>query len=121
MPVGQCFAKLTLYINKGYRSASAQDPCCYQNVLAAKAALQLGLMCYVVEDERRFRLIGIGVADLESPDRADPADLVDPAALRRARAENAVDALRARFGGKAVETGYTFGRDSRARPQRDQD
>ena len=72
-------------------------------------------------DGTRFRLIGIGVADLESPDRADPADLVDPAALRRARAENAVDALRARFGGKAVETGYTFGRDSRARPQRDQD
>lgn len=72
-------------------------------------------------DGTRFRLIGIGVADLESPDRADPADLVDPAAQRRARAENAVDALRAKFGGKAVETGYTFGRDSRARPQRDQD
>ena len=72
-------------------------------------------------DGTRFRLIGIGVADLCSPERADPADLVDTSALRRAKAEGAMDALRAKFGGKAVETGYTFGRNDRARPQRDQE
>ncbi len=72
-------------------------------------------------DGTRFRLIGIGVADLTSPERADPQDLVDVTAGKRAKAEGAIDALRAKFGGKAVETGYTFGRDKRARPQRDQD
>lgn len=70
-------------------------------------------------DGTRFRLIGIGVADLTSPERADPQDLVDVGAGKRARAEGAMDALRAKFGGKAVETGYTFGKDHRARPQRD--
>lgn len=72
-------------------------------------------------DGTRFRLIGIGVADLGSPDRADPADLVDTGAAKRAKAEGAMDVLRAKFGGKAVETGYTFGKGSRGKPQRDQD
>ncbi|MCB1417967.1 MAG: DNA polymerase IV [Notoacmeibacter sp.] len=72
-------------------------------------------------DGTRFRLIGIGVAELTSPERADPQDLVDVNAGKRAKAEGAMDALRAKFGGKVVETGYTFGRDHRARPQRDTD
>ncbi len=60
-------------------------------------------------DGTRFRLIGVGVSDLDDPDRADPPDLVDPAAGRRAAAEKAMDALRDKFGRNTVETGYTFG------------
>lgn len=56
-----------------------------------------------------FRLIGIGVNDLCEPRLADPPDLVDPQASRRAAAEAAMDSLRDRFGGSAIETGYTFG------------
>ena len=70
-------------------------------------------------DGTRYRLIGIGVADLAPDDRADPADLVDTAARKRALAEGAIDALRNKFGKKAVETGYTFGKGNRGRPQRE--
>ena len=65
-------------------------------------------------DGRRFRLIGIGVTDLTPAEQADPPDLIDPASERNARAERAVDAIRARFGNEAVESGTTFGvRDGR--------
>ena len=64
----------------------------------------------------RFRLLGIGVSDLSAGDAADPPDLVDVHAAKRAKAEGAIDALRDRFGRRAVETGYTFGRWSDERP-----
>lgn len=60
-------------------------------------------------DGTKFRLIGIGVSDLCDPARADPKDLVDHNATRRAAAEAAMDRLRDKFGKAAVETGYTFG------------
>ena len=66
-------------------------------------------------DGTRFRLLGIGVADLADDGRADPPDLIDEAARKRAQAEGAIDALRAKFGGRAVETGYTFGRGARGK------
>ncbi len=72
-------------------------------------------------DGTEFRLIGIGVSDLSDADRADPPDLVDQPAQKRAIAEGAIDALRGKFGRQAVETGYTFGKGSNARPQRDRD
>jgi DNA polymerase IV len=59
-------------------------------------------------DGTRFRLIGIGVTDLSDPSLADPPDLVDQNAARRAAAETAMDRLREKFGKGAVETGYTF-------------
>ena len=59
-------------------------------------------------DGTKFRLIGIGVTDLCDPGRADPPDLVDEQATRRAAAEAAIDKLRDKFGKKSVETGYTF-------------
>ena len=61
-------------------------------------------------DGTKYRLIGIGVSDLADPDRADPPDLVDPAATRRAAAEAAMNTLRDKFGKASVETGYTFGK-----------
>lgn len=60
-------------------------------------------------DGTKFRLIGIGVTDLCDPAQADPPDLVDTSAGRRAAAEAAMDRLREKFGKGAVETGYTFG------------
>ncbi|WEX87442.1 DNA polymerase IV [Sinorhizobium garamanticum] len=59
-------------------------------------------------DGTRYRLIGIGVSDLSDPGFADPPDLVDPAATRRAAAEDAINKLRDKFGKTTVETGYTF-------------
>ncbi|PWE52846.1 DNA polymerase IV [Metarhizobium album] len=59
-------------------------------------------------DGTKFRLLGIGVTDLTDPGRADPPDLVDAHAARRAAAEAAVDKLREKFGKNTVETGYTF-------------
>ncbi|WP_420409068.1 DNA polymerase IV [Hoeflea sp.] len=56
----------------------------------------------------RFRLLGIGVSELTDAARADPPDLVDPAAARRAVAESAIDKVRQKFGKDIVETGYTF-------------
>lgn len=66
-------------------------------------------------DGRRFRLIGIGVSDLETAAQADPQDLVDPHAERRKNAELAVDQLRDKFGKTAVELGLTHA----ARSERD--
>lgn len=60
-------------------------------------------------DGTRFRLLGIGVTDLCDAARADPPDLVDELAGRRAAAEAAMDKLREKFGKSSVETGYTFG------------
>ncbi len=61
-------------------------------------------------DGTKFRLIGIGVSDLSNPDLADPPDLVDTQATRRAAAEAAINTLRDKFGKATVETGYTFGK-----------
>ena len=60
-------------------------------------------------DGTKFRLLGIGVTDLGDPTLADPPDLVDQQAGRRAAAEAAMDKLRDKFGKGAVQTGYTFG------------
>ena len=67
-------------------------------------------------DGTRYRLIGIGVSDLSDDSRADPRDLVDEKAARRALAEGAIDTLRGKFGRMAVETGYTFGKGRNAHP-----
>ncbi|WP_434052286.1 MAG: DNA polymerase IV [Roseibium sp.] len=69
-------------------------------------------------DGRRFRLIGIGVSDLESSERADPEDLLDQSAERRKNAERAVDKLRDKFGNSAVELGLTLAAKSAEKPRK---
>lgn len=60
-------------------------------------------------DGTKFRLIGVGVSTLMSDQTADPHDLVNQDAQKRAKAELAIDDLRRKFGDKAVELGLTFG------------
>lgn len=53
-----------------------------------------------------FRLIGVGISDLAPEAEADrEQDLLDPEAARRAAAERAADAIRARFGQDAIIKG----------------
>ena len=56
-------------------------------------------------DGTMFRLIGIGVSTLNTADGADFADLID---RRTAKAEQAMDRLRARFGDEAVVKGLAI-------------
>ncbi|MGL6211801.1 MAG: DNA polymerase IV [Paracoccaceae bacterium] len=56
-----------------------------------------------------FRLIGVGISDLAPEDQADLArDLLDPDAPKRAAAERAADAIRARFGNQAIIKGRSL-------------
>ncbi len=59
-------------------------------------------------DGTKYRLLGIGVSDIRSDETADPGDLIDEGAERRAAAERAMDSVRDKFGGEAVELGLTF-------------
>ena len=53
-----------------------------------------------------FRLVGVGISDLSPETDADlSGDLLDPGAPRRAAAERATDAIRARFGAQAIIKG----------------
>jgi len=58
--------------------------------------------------QTRFRLIGIGVSNLEDAEGCDLADLID---RRAAEAEHAVDKLRSKFGRDAVVKGRTLDDD----------
>jgi DNA polymerase-4 len=53
-----------------------------------------------------YRLIGVGLSDIAAAGVADRSgDLLDPQAARRAQAERAADAIRARFGKGAILKG----------------
>ena len=56
-------------------------------------------------DGRRFRLIGIGGADLAEADGADPADLLDPQGRRIAELERVVESVRDRLGRDSIRKG----------------
>jgi DNA polymerase-4 len=59
-------------------------------------------------DGTRFRLLGVGLSNLAPAQEADPASLVDPQGEKRAAAERAMDKIRTKFGGEAVNTGRAF-------------
>ncbi|WP_226552187.1 DNA polymerase IV [Celeribacter naphthalenivorans] len=57
-------------------------------------------------DQGPFRLIGIGISDLVPASQADLSpDLLDPDAIKRAKAEKASDEIRKRFGTDAIVKG----------------
>ena len=59
-----------------------------------------------LNDPGPYRLIGCGISDLSSPEGADLAgDLLDPNAEKRSKAERATDAIRTRYGTKAIVKG----------------
>jgi len=60
-------------------------------------------------DGTAWRLIGIGAQPLAPGTLADPPDLADPTQPKRAAAQSAIDALRDKFGTKAVMRGRGFG------------
>ena len=59
-------------------------------------------------DGTAFRLLGVGISSLTDADLADPADLLDPRATRRADAERAMDNVREKFGEAAIKKGRGF-------------
>ena len=67
-------------------------------------------------DGTTFRLLGIGVSDFADPRLADPADLVDRGAAKRAAAEAAIDRIRGKFGNRRGRAGAGLRRDGR-RPE----
>jgi len=60
-------------------------------------------------DGTPFRLLGAGLHNICAASECDPADLVDRGAGKRAKAEHAMDKVRAKFGGEAVGKGRGLG------------
>ncbi|CUI53576.1 DNA polymerase IV [Cognatishimia activa] len=59
-----------------------------------------------VGDQGPYRLIGVGISDIVDESAADlSADLLDPQAAKRRKAERATDAIRKRFGSDAIQKG----------------
>ncbi len=56
-------------------------------------------------DSTAYRLIGVGVSSLESAVNADPPDLLDPDATRRAQVERALDQVRKKLGKASIAKG----------------
>lgn len=99
------------------RALSLPDP-----TQLADRIFRAGLLLLEREtDGTPFRLLGIGLSDIEDVGRADPTDLVDVGSMKRQKAELAVDKLREKFGKSTVETGYTFGFGSRGRAKTQSD
>ncbi|MCV2872698.1 DNA polymerase IV [Defluviimonas sp. WL0050] len=62
-----------------------------------------------VKGRDAYRLIGVGLSDIVSAGEADlTPDLLDPQAAKRAGAERATDAIRARFGPDAIVKGRSL-------------
>ena len=59
-------------------------------------------------DGTRYRLIGVGITQLGPDQDADPPGFIDEGLAKRARAERAMDSVRARFGWDAVGKGLGF-------------
>jgi len=59
-------------------------------------------------DGTKFRLIGIGVSNIDVAARADSADFIDLQAKRTKEAEQAIDKVREKFGKAAVVKGLVF-------------
>ena len=57
---------------------------------------------------KRYRLIGIGLADLVPAEKTDGADLFDQKGARRDAAERAMDKVREKFGTSAIKKGRSL-------------
>jgi DNA polymerase-4 len=83
------------------RSVTLPDP-----TQLAEVLYRIGAPLLAKEaDGTAFRLLGIGLSQLGAGDLADPPDMLDPKATRRAEAERAMDKVRAKFGAEAIIKG----------------
>ena len=83
------------------RSVTLPDP-----TQLAEVIYRIGAPLLAKEaDGTAFRLLGIGLSQLAEGEFADPPDMLDPKATRRAEAERAMDRVRARFGSDAIIKG----------------
>ena len=57
---------------------------------------------------KRYRLIGVGIADLVDAEKCDGSDLFDQAGARRDAAERAMDKVREKFGSAAIRKGRSL-------------
>jgi DNA polymerase-4 len=55
-----------------------------------------------------YRLIGIGVGDIQDAADADPLDLADPGGIQRRKVEAAIDAVRAKLGKTSIVKGRSL-------------
>ncbi len=60
------------------------------------------------DGRKKFRLIGIGVQGIVPARFADAIDLADPDSEKRRKVEQAMDAVRARFGNAALDKGRAW-------------
>ncbi|HEY5339045.1 MAG TPA: DNA polymerase IV [Rhizomicrobium sp.] len=83
------------------RSASLEDPTQLADRIfrVARDALKREA------DGTAYRLLGVGISNLAPAHQADPLDLIDRGADKRAAAERAMDKVRSKFGGEAVGKG----------------
>tara|TARA_B100000315_G_scaffold260069_1_gene319090 strand:- start:3048 stop:4325 length:1278 start_codon:yes stop_codon:yes gene_type:complete len=58
-----------------------------------------------------YRLIGIGTSQFADPEFADQADLLDNSAATFAKVEGAMESVREKFGGPAIQKGRTLLKD----------
>ncbi|MGE0736972.1 MAG: DNA polymerase IV [Alphaproteobacteria bacterium] len=61
-----------------------------------------------------YRLIGVGLSDFTPPQAADPGDLLDPDATKRAKVERTMDLVRAKMGADAIRKGRGLGKPAAA-------
>lgn len=87
------------------RNQRLSDPSQLAEVLYRTASPLLKKEC---DGKTAFRLLGVGFATLTDGDLADPPDLLDPAAARRAAAERAMDEMRSKFGKGIITMGRGF-------------
>ena len=66
----------------------------------------------------RFRLIGVGVADVVAADSVRELSLLDPKATQRAEVEQAIDRVRSKFGFAAIGKGRGLARPKRPVPSK---
>jgi len=66
-------------------------------------------------DGTAYRLLGVGISNLAPAHQADPLDLIDRGADKRAAAERAMDKVRSKFGGEAVGKGRGIRLEPRAK------
>jgi len=83
------------------RSRKLHDP----TRLAEEIYRTAALLLEAEADGRFYRLIGVGVTDLVSPELADLPDLSDPGKAHRAKVEEVLDEVRAKLGPDAIEKG----------------